>query len=368
MKKKLLITVGGTGGHIFPALTLAKQIKKEMPDIQLLFVGGGLSRNRYFEKESFPFKDVSCGTLPFSKPHIALRNLFRIGKGVVSSREILRDFSPDLVVGFGSYHTLPLLLAAKMKNVPIILHEANRIPGKVNRLLAPYVKLIGVHFPDTKKFLRGNVQQIPIPLREGYLCGSVSQSAALTHYNLLPNRKTLLIFGGSQGAHAVNFLVADALSGLGNQIQVLHFTGDAESTKKIRNQYAESGIAACVKEFETRMDLAWQASDCVISRSGAVTLSEQLEFEVPGILIPYPYATENHQESNADFMVDNVKGAIKRLEKDLTLESLRKDITRLLENEGQQLKIMKQAMKRYKTDVRPSDLCTVVTDILIRNI
>lgn len=365
MQKKLLITVGGTGGHVFPAITLAKQMIKAIPGLQILFVGGGLSRNRYFERETFSYKDIPCGTLPLRKPITAFRNIFRIGKGVLTSRQIIKEFSPQLVVGFGSYHTLPMLLAAKTLGIPIVLHEANRIPGKVNRLMSPYAKLTGVHFPDTAKHLRGHIKEIPIPLREGYRNGTISKAKARAHFNLEPDRMTILSFGGSQGAHAVNFLVADALSGISSsKIQVLHFTGDPETTRKIRDKYADNGIPSCVKDFETRMDLAWQASDCVISRSGASTMSEELEFEVPGILIPYPFATENHQEFNADFMVENVGGAIKRIEKGLTVERLQQDIAGLLANDAKDIKTMKQAMSRYKTNVQPKNLSSIIQEML----
>lgn len=366
--KKLMITVGGTGGHVFPALTLAKQLLALDPKIEILFVGGGLSKNRYFEQRTFTFKDVSCGTLPLSKPIKALKNTFKIGKGIWESRKIIRGYSPDLIVGFGSYHTLPTLLAAKSLKVPILLHEANRIPGKVNRLLAPYVALTGVHFPDTAKRLRGNVLEVSIPLREGYHKGSTSKESAKKHFNLAPDLPVVLIFGGSQGAQAVNKLVADAAIGLSQKVQILQFTGDAATAKELGGKYASHGIQACVKEFETRMDLAWQAADLSIIRSGAVTMAEELEFEVPGILIPYPHAADNHQESNADFMVDVIGGGIKRLEKGLTAQILNDDIAFLLADDSKKLKAMHRAMGDYKKTTRPRELCVIVKEMLNKGV
>lgn len=362
-KKKVLIAVGGTGGHVFPALTLARQLKARDKSLEILFIGGGLSRNRYFEKESFPYEDVSCGTLSLRKPLKTCLNVFRILKGIWQSHSTIREYKPDVVVGFGSYHTFPALIAAKLTGSPLVLHEANRIPGKVNRLLSPYAAITGVHFSDTAKKLKGKVEEMPIPLREGYRKGTASKSQARSHYGLDPNRMTLLIFGGSQGAQALNRLISEAVQTLPHdKFQLLQFTGDAQTAKQLSDMYAKKGILACVKEFENRMDLAWQAADCVIARSGAGTLAEQLEFEVPGILIPYPHAADNHQESNADFMVDVVGGAIKRRERDLTAAKLTADLIALIN--GAKLNEMQKAMQRHKSSARQRQLCDVVLQMV----
>lgn len=362
-KKKVLIAVGGTGGHVFPALTLARQLKARDKLLEILFVGGGLSKNRYFEKESFPYKDVSCGTLSLSKPLQTCRNVFRIMKGIWQSRRAIREYKPDVVVGFGSYHTFPALIAAKMAGSPLVLHEANRIPGKVNRLLSPYAAITGVHFSDTAKRLKGNVEEMPIPLRDGYRKGTTTKAKARSHYGLDPAKTTLLIFGGSQGAQALNRIVSEAVQALpAGKFQLLQFTGDPQTAKQLSDLYAKKGISACVKEFENRMDLAWQAADCVIARSGAGTLAEQLEFEVPGILIPYPHAADNHQESNADFMVDIAGGAIKRRESDLTAAKLASDLVALMNSA--KLNEMQKAMQKYKTASKKRQLCDVVLEMM----
>lgn len=360
MTKKVLITVGGTGGHVFPALTLAKQLAARPDAPQILFVGGGLSKNRYFERETFPYKDVACGTLPLRKPWTAARNCFRIARGIWQSRAIIRHYQPDLIVGFGSYHTLPTLAAAKIQRIPILLHEANRIPGKVIRLFSPYATLTGVHFPDTER-LRGNVFPIPIPLREGFYNGSSTKAAARAYFNLDSHKRTLLIFGGSQGAQALNHLASQAVAACKERpLQVMQFTGDPLTTKQLRDFYADNGIDACVKDFEPRMDLAWQAADAVIARSGAGTMAEQLEFEVPGILIPYPFAADNHQESNALFMVEKVGGAYMRRERHLTAQNLADDLNELFKKSPS----MKDTMHRYKNNYQPQQLCDVVCGLL----
>jgi UDP-N-acetylglucosamine--N-acetylmuramyl-(pentapeptide) pyrophosphoryl-undecaprenol N-acetylglucosamine transferase len=361
MRKKVIITAGGTGGHIFPAMALAKQLLREDPEIDLLFVGGGLGKNRYFSKESFSYKEVSCGTLSLRKPIKAIANSFRILRGIWQSKRLIRKFKPTVVVGFGSFYTLPLLLAAKSEQIPIILHEANRIPGKVNRFLSPYADLTGVHFFDTVNKLKGKAEEVAVPLREGYKLGNSSTEQAKSYFGLDTKGPVLLIFGGSQGALSMNRLVSEAVVLLNNpKLQILHFTGDTNNAPIFQKFYDDHGIPAKVKPFETRMDMAWQAADLMISRAGAGTIAEQVEFEVPGILIPFPFAADNHQESNADFMVEIVGGGIKYVEKTLEAKKLSESLKILLANDCQQLHIMSKAIKKYKLREKPRELSDIV--------
>lgn len=365
MNKRVLITTGGTGGHIFPAMALAKQLSQIDPSIQLLFVGGKLSANRYFARETFPFREIPCGTLPLKKPLTAIRNAGHIVQGIISSRNIIQSFKPDIVVGFGSFYTLPTLLAAKWQSVPIILHEANRIPGKVNRLLSKYATITGVHFPDTAKHLKGKTIEVAVPLRDNFKLGTTTPSQAKAHFKLDPNRPVLLIFGGSQGAQSMNQIVLEAILTLNHpHLQILHFSGDVESAQLFQRQYDASGIKATVKAFENRMDLAWQAADMVISRAGAGTIAEAMEFEVPGILIPFPHATDNHQESNADFMVDVVNGAVKYIESEMLPIELARTIEEFLANDLRDLRVKREAIHRYKKREKPQDLSTIVRQFL----
>jgi UDP-N-acetylglucosamine--N-acetylmuramyl-(pentapeptide) pyrophosphoryl-undecaprenol N-acetylglucosamine transferase len=366
MRKRILIAVGGTGGHVFPALTLAKQLTNENPQLDILFVGGGLSKNRYFEQSTFAYKEIDCGTLTPRKPLKSLKNIWKITRGITQSYSIINKFKPDLIVGFGSFHTLPTLLATNLLRIPYVLHEANRIPGKVNRLLSKYSTLTGVQFPDTSLRMKGNIQTISLPLREGFHFGSSSQIDARSYYNLNPNLPVVLIFGGSQGAQAINKMAAEALVNVAKteNLQILHFTGNSEMTQQLLNKYGQHNVLARVKDFETRMDLAWQSADLVISRSGAGTLTEAMEFEVPGIYIPYPQATDNHQESNADFMADVVKCGIRWREKDLTVEILENEIKALFSQNRHRIKVMQQAMRNHKRINPQATLCSAVMKLI----
>lgn len=364
MKKKVMITSGGTGGHIFPAMALAEQLE---PHAEVVFIGGGLSKNRYFHKEMFPYKDVSCGNVSFKKPFKSLVSFGNIIKGIWTSRQLIKQWKPDIVVGFGSYYTLPTILAAKICGIPIVLHEANRIPGRVNRLLSNHVALTGVHFPDTAFQLKGKSLEIPIPLRKEYKKDRMSLYDARAYFGLLPECSTFLIFGGSQGAQAINRLSSEALllcEKEGFSFQVIHITGCDATAKELQAGYSKAGIRSCVKAFENHMHLAWQAADFMISRSGAGTVAEQLEFEVPGVLIPFPQAMDNHQESNADFMAYIIGGGIKCREGELTVSLLKEEIISAFAHDEEQLKEMRHRMRKFNMQRNSKQLAHVILEMI----
>jgi len=368
MSKKVVITVGGTGGHVYPAIALARQLIHEDPSIQLLFIGGGLSQNRYFDQKTFSFLEIACSTLSKNQLRRFFQGIGKISKGLWQSYRYLKKFKPHLVVGFGSYHTLPLLAATKLSGIPMILHEQNSVPGKVNRFFSRSAVTTGVYFPQSAQFFKGRTEIVGMPLREGYQNLNLSKSAAKSLYQLDPQRLTLLVFGGSQGAQSVNTLFSESIRFLPTEItqgiQILHFTGETANLEEIQKRYHDQGILAVVKTFEPQMDLAWRAADLMISRAGAGTIAEALAFEVPGILIPYPHAMDNHQEKNADFMVDTVKGAIKLSEKGLSPSQLAHVIVSLLDGDCVKLNEMHAALSQYKKVTPTRDLCAVVREFL----
>jgi UDP-N-acetylglucosamine--N-acetylmuramyl-(pentapeptide) pyrophosphoryl-undecaprenol N-acetylglucosamine transferase len=251
-------------------------------------------------------------------------------------------------------------------SVPIVLHEANSIPGKVNRYLSSWAEVTAVHFPETQHLLKGPSVEVGMPLRDGFRHASIPREEAIRHFGLDPERKTLLVFGGSQGATSINRLVEGAVGQLNLQnFQILHIAGDVNILDELETFYATKNIRACVKPFENRMELAWQAAHIVICRAGAGAVAEQMEFEVPGILIPFPHAADNHQEHNADFMCATVGGAVKLLEKDLTASRLAACISDLWNDQEGILTRMQQAMQHYKKRARSRDLCALIKDYLL---
>lgn len=358
-KKKILITAGGTGGHLFPAQGLAKQLTKSN---EILFVAGGLGKNRYFDSESFPYREINTPSISTKNPFKLLMNIFGIAQGVIQTIRIMKKFKPDVVVGFGSFYTIPVLLAAKMKKIPIVLHESNSLPGKANRWFSSSAKAVGVHFPFTKSVLKGNVIVVPTPLRDGYSYGTISKNNARNYFQLDPEMFTLLIFGGSQGALGINRLIQGLFqNGFDKKLQVIHLIGNHTSIEEFESLYHKHGVRSSVKRFEPAMNIAWQAADLFIGRSGASSIAEATEFQVPGILIPYPYATENHQEKNADFYVNEVKGGVKLLEGGLTATKLKETIVQM--SEAKVLNGFSQSIQAYKSHPSHHDLAHLVLDI-----
>jgi UDP-N-acetylglucosamine--N-acetylmuramyl-(pentapeptide) pyrophosphoryl-undecaprenol N-acetylglucosamine transferase len=304
MKKRIVLSAGGTGGHLFPAQSLALQL----PQWEVLFAAGGLGCNRYFDRERFAFEELACATFSLSNPLQVLQGCGKIFKGVRQSQRVLRRFAPNLVVGFGSYFTLPLLVAAIIEKIPFILHEQNTIPGKVNRLFSPFAHATAITFPKTRQYLKGKALErtveVVFPLREKT---SSEKEESWKYFGLTSATPTLLVFGGSQGAAFLNSLFLATARYL-PKIQVLHFTGDEKGALEAKKMYLALSIPACVKAFEPYMDRAMQIADFAITRAGAATIAELIEYELPALLIPYPFATDNHQEQNGAHFASLVKG------------------------------------------------------------
>jgi len=359
MVKRILICTGGTGGHVFPAEALAKQLKQELEGVYIAFAGGSLSKNSFFNKDQFPFEDISCGYFSFKNP----LKCFHILKGLKESFHLIRSLQPDLVVGFGSFYSFPPLFAARIMRVPYVLHAADSIPGKVIRLMSRGALATGIVFPEARKYLKGTVVDIGHQKRHRE---TLSKEEALKRYGLTPEKKTLLVFGGSQGASFLNEILEKAIGNMqqaASSLQVIHLVGNKGSTQSLENAYRKNGISAHVKSFEERMDYAWTAADFVVSRAGSSTIAEQIEFEVPGLLIPYPHASENHQEKNADFMCQEVGGALKAPERDITSSAMANYVQEFL-NRNETLFKMKSAIKRFKEKGFEEDMCSLVKRLI----
>lgn len=362
--KKILIASGGTGGHLFPAQALACDLLEKEEDVDILFVGGGLSTNRCFQKDRFPYQEIFSATPYLTKLQTFLPALWTIFKGVRQSFKIIKSYRPTLVVGFGSYHAFPILVAAVLKKVPIVLFEPNSSPGKVNRLFSKWARFCAVQFSQASKELSGTSIEVNMPFFERQGNKKFSIEEARAYFCLDPSKKTLLVFGGSQGATAINTLFCDALSLFSEgerAFQVIHFTGKQASAEEARRVYARLGIKACVKDFEDRMHLAWQAANLVVCRSGAATLAEQAAYEVPGILIPYPHAADDHQKKNALFMAD-LGAAIYMPQDQLTSRKLYEQIRKLLDQK--QLSEMKENIRNFKHHEQKEDFAKLIGSYL----
>jgi UDP-N-acetylglucosamine--N-acetylmuramyl-(pentapeptide) pyrophosphoryl-undecaprenol N-acetylglucosamine transferase len=328
MKKRIVIAAGGSGGHLYPAMATAEELLSTN-EAEILFVGAGLDHNRFFQRDLYQHVDVPSGS--------NIKTIYPLIKGITRSIKILKDFRADVAVGFGSYHSLPPLLAGKVLGIPIALHEANSIPGKVVRLLSRFASVTGVQFPDAAKSMSGNVHEIPLPLRKGYHKNQADRTASARYYGIDPNIPTVLIFGGSQGAQAINGVVDAELlhtlkKGMG-ACQILHFSGGDTDAQRLRELYKNCEIQAVVKTHEPFMNYAWACCDLAVTRAGASTIAEQLAFEIPAVYIPYPGAADNHQYLNALFVVNEVKGGDLLLQEQMNSPVLAQKILAILSKE-----------------------------------
>lgn len=357
-KPKIVIATGGTGGHIFPAQALAHELMEK--NYELLFVGGGLDTNRYFNRNRFPYKQIPSATPLKGNP---FTSIYRILKGIRQGLKVIDQFKPSLLIGFGSFYTFPILVAARIRKVPIVLFEPNAIPGKVNRLFSKWALFSAVQFSEAGHSLMGNIIEVKMPTGEKK---RFNPTAARDYFYLDPLKFTFLVFGGSQGAESINTLFSQTIGKVAGHdaFQVIHVTGKTDSAELIRRQYDKAGIRACVKAFEEHMDLAWSAADLVICRSGAATIAEQITFEVPGILVPFPKAADDHQMKNALFVEKKVGGAITCPESSLNVNSLKSMIEQLIAPES--LTKMKTAIASFKQENGKKELCNLICEILER--
>jgi UDP-N-acetylglucosamine--N-acetylmuramyl-(pentapeptide) pyrophosphoryl-undecaprenol N-acetylglucosamine transferase len=360
--KRVLISAGGTGGHLYPAQALAQQLLKQALPSDVLFVAGGLGNNRYFDRNSFSFQEIVCSPLLSSHPKKWLKGAIHLFKGIKQSLVILKNYQPDVVVGFGSFYTVPILLAAKWLKIPIVLHEANSIPGRANKWLASLATYVAINFPSSATFFKRKTIEVGLPLREGYQLSAITKEKALEYYGLSSQLKTLLICGGSQGARTINKLIEECLPVFQKlSLQIIHLTGDSAMATHLGSLYALHQIQAQVKVFEPQMQMAWRAADAFLGRSGASSIAESLEFEVPGILIPYPYATDKHQEKNADFLVETVGSAWKLLENQLSSKLLGETIESLYQSD--QFLFFKKALADHKKRTHQMTLCQLINNL-----
>jgi UDP-N-acetylglucosamine--N-acetylmuramyl-(pentapeptide) pyrophosphoryl-undecaprenol N-acetylglucosamine transferase len=365
---KVIFAAGGTCGHLFPALGLAEQLLKKKPKVELMFAGAKLAENVHFDKK-FSFRDIAS-TTPFRRNVIkAFKSIGTLLKGVRESLKLLADQKPDLVIGFGSFHAFPVLCAAAIKKIPLVLFESNSVPGKVIRLFSRKALITAIYLKEAKCYLKGKTIEVEIPVKNPEKRRLLSQKEARDELRLEQNLPTLLVFGGSQGAKKINRHIIDLLPLLKKEnlpFQLIHLTGSEEMANEVSQLCASLAIPCYAKQFESRMDIVWNAADLAICRSGAMTLSEILHYEVPAILIPYPFAADQHQLKNAQFLDQKVGGAIHYTEHTVSAALLFEEVRRLTRaNSPERLK-MKNAIKTFKSQQKKANLGSLIIEVLER--
>ena len=332
---RLLIAGGGTGGHVFPGVAVAEALKEVDPTAEILFVGTAPSfESRHLPKLGWTLKTITIYGIKNKKLKDVIKTLFCIPWSCVQSLRILRSFRPDVVLGLGGYASAPVLLVARLLGIRTAILEPNTTAGLANRWLSKIINTVFLAYAEAKHFFPKNTVHITgIPLRQS-ICNLAQKPA---HPHDPTTAFNILIIGGSQGAEAINHAVVDALQQLQSQtsITVTHQTG-AKNLEQTRSKYNQHANNPSIQTLETvafidDMSAAYHAADLIICRAGAITLCELPLAKCPAIVIPYPYATDNHQQRNAEAL-QNQGAIIMLLEKNLIPESLATIIDDLIEH------------------------------------
>ena len=329
--KKILIAGGGTGGHLYPGIAVAAEAKKD--GIEVLFVGTARGiETRVVPREGFNLKLINAGRFKGMGASQKIKTLLSIPAGVAEAGRVISAFGPDAVLGVGGYASFPAVLAAKIMGKPVILQEQNAVPGLANKLLGKIADRICIgfqaarsFFPKHKCVLTGN------PIRLGLL--GINREDALSALKLEQKRITILVTGGSGGATKINKAVAGALPKLmdmQHKLQFIHQTGERDF-EETAAAYEKAGFTSRVMPYIYDMAPAYACADLVICRSGALTIAEVTALGKPAVLIPYPFAADNHQEVNARELQD-AGAAIVVLDSEATGERLAGVIKGLLLN------------------------------------
>ena len=342
---RVIISAGGTGGHIYPALAIIDKIKEKEPNSQFLYIG---THNRMEKdivpKRGIPFKAIEM--YGFNKKNLFknFKTIFCILKSFKECKKIIKEFNPDVVIGVGGYVTVPVIVSAKKLGYKTFIHEQNSIPGKSNKFLAKYCDAIGVSFassinylPKDKTFLSGN------PCSENALHVS---PASKTELGLSSNKKLVLITMGSLGSKTINnYLIKNLNNFKGKNYEVLIITGNATFDDFPKDNLPEN---IKILPFYEGLTKIMKRTDLFISRAGASTISEIIALEVPTILIPSPFVANNHQYINA---LDLIKkdAAIMIEEKDLKEKTLTNQIDNIIDDDIK-LRQIKENLKTLKVD------------------
>lgn len=327
---RVLIAGGGTGGHVIPALAIARELKTRH-HAEVLFVGTARGmENRLVPQAGFGLMRVKVGALKNVSLITRMRTLFDLPRAVVDARKIIKVFNPDVVVGVGGYASGPAMAAAIMMHIPTLAFEPNYVPGFANKIVGHRVSAAAVHFEQTQKFFR-NAQVVGVPVRAEFF---KVQAANGVH------PPTLLIFGGSQGAQAINQAMVAAAPEVLRQIptlRIIHQTGERDYND-VQAAYEHAGVRAEVSAFIDDMPAAFARADLLLCRSGASTVAEIAAAGKPAIFVPFPQAADDHQRRNAEAIMQG-GAAVLVPQAELTPERLAQLVTELFAN-PQRLKEM----------------------------
>ena len=358
--KKVILAGGGTGGHLFPALAIAEGIKKRYLNSEISFMGTpkGLEA-KVIPQKGYPLFYLSVVGLKRGLNLSILKVIFFLMKSLVEAFKILRQLKPEVVIGTGGYVSAPAVLAASLMRIPTFIQEQNSFPGMTTRILSLFAKKVFLAYEESKKYflLKKNLKVTGNPVRPEIF--GADKTSAMKQFNLVPHKKTVLILGGSQGASTINRAVLEDLNlhEKGLNFQVLWQTGEKDY-QKIKENLKNKSNSVQTFNFIEDMSSAYAVGDIIISRAGAITLSEITGCGRPALLIPYPHATAEHQKFNAQVL--EKRGAVVVIEeKELTKGKLIAKVLELLADEAK----LKQMSRNSKSLGKPEALNEILDEI-----
>lgn len=352
---KVLLTGGGTGGHIYPALAVAKRLSEIESDLELLYVGTSRGlESTIVPNEGIPFKSVEIEgfkrKLNFDGIKYNIRSLSLFIKSVFDAKKIIKEFEPDIVLGTGGYVSAPICYAASRAGIPTIVHEQNSFLGLTNKFLLPFIDQLAISFDDIYDQVGKYKEKVVFtgnPRAQELASAKVNRQAHL--FGLDPLKKIIVILGGSRGAERINQAVVEAYPELiKRDYQLILATGEIHYEKIIKelNEIAPLNKAKniLVKDYIRNMVDLLQHSSLIVSRSGATTIAEITALALPSILIPSPYVTDDHQTKNAMSLV-NHEAALLLTEQELNGKSLLASLDQLMADETKLIKMAEASNK-----------------------
>jgi UDP-N-acetylglucosamine--N-acetylmuramyl-(pentapeptide) pyrophosphoryl-undecaprenol N-acetylglucosamine transferase len=316
---RAILAGGGTGGHVIPALAIAQELRQRY-SAEVLFIGTARGiENRLVPAAGFPLRLVQVGALKNVSLATRLRTFSDLPRAILDSRRIFREFRPDVVIGVGGYASGPVMMAAVLGRLPTLVFEPNFVPGFANRVVARFVSAAAVHFEETAKYFR-HCKITGVPVRQAFF-DQLGQ----------PDRPTLLVFGGSQGAHAINGAVMQCAGEMLRKVpglRIVHQTGEKDFAE-VEAAYAALGGAAEVSRFIDDMPGRFAQASLLLCRSGASTVAEITAAGKPAVFVPFPRAADDHQKRNAEAL-EKAGAAVMIEESKLTPERLVEIVSSLL--------------------------------------
>ena len=357
MALSVLIAGGGTGGHLYPGIAVARALLARVPDAQVTFVGTAAGiESRVVPREGFALDVIRSAGLKGKSLTSLARGLALLPASAVDAWRVLSRRRPSMVIGVGGYSSGPVVALAALRRIPTLLMEQNAVPGLTNRLLASLVSAAAVTYEESlalfgaKAFVAGN------PVRPEFF-----GEEAYAEHSSPPGAARVLVFGGSQGAHAINVAMVEAaprLAAAAPAVAITHQSGERD-LEMVRDGYRRAGLEARVEPFLFAMDREMKAADLVVCRSGATTLAELTASARPSILIPFPGATDDHQRKNAEVLAR--AGAAKTIDqRDLTGDRLATEILALAGNE-----VERRRMGQAAAGLARPDAARVIVDKVV---